>query len=307
MSMLIGNVNEDVPQRDLHERVVNNVCFMQPPYGTRRLYLIGDLKELFIIFITVKYYSVEGERPAKFVESHFGKHSGAKNLQFLKGTTTLAFIYEPKTPADKGGIIIAVDSRASAGEYISSKSVMKILDIGDRMVATMAGGAADCQFWTRIVAKYCTLYELREKTEITVAAASKYFQNVLYSYRNHGLSVGSMIAGFDKRGPAIFKVDSEGQRVQLKLCSIGSGSLSAYGVLDNFYQLKMTDDEAYKLARRAIMHATYRDIASGGVCNMAHITPTEKIRFPPLDVSQLYYEFAAELGRDIVYEPEMEI
>ncbi|VDO48733.1 unnamed protein product, partial [Onchocerca flexuosa] len=115
MSMLIGNVNEDVPQRDLHERVVNNVCFMQPPYGT----------------------------PAKFVESHFGKHSGAKNLQFLKGTTTLAFIYEPKTPADKGGIIIAVDSRASAGEYISSKSVMKILDIGDRMVATMAGGAAD--------------------------------------------------------------------------------------------------------------------------------------------------------------------
>lgn len=116
-----------------------------------------------------------------------------------------------------------------------------------------------------------------------------------------------MIAGYDKRGPAIFKVDSEGQRVQLKLCSIGSGSLrcvlhifellkpssslihrqgvffsefinlksegiyakyfSAYGVLDNFYQLKMTDDEAYKLARRAIMHATYRDIGSGGVCN----------------------------------------
>ena len=32
---------------------------------------------------------------------------------------------------------------------------MKILDVGDRMVATMAGGAADCQFWTRIVAKYC--------------------------------------------------------------------------------------------------------------------------------------------------------
>lgn len=34
-----------------------------------------------------------------------------------------------------------------------------------------------------------------------------------------------MVAGYDKRGPAIFKVDSEGQRVQLRLCSIGSGSL----------------------------------------------------------------------------------
>ncbi|EJW88462.1 proteasome subunit beta type [Wuchereria bancrofti] len=151
------------------------------------------------------------------------------------------------------------------------------------------------------------MYELREKTEITVAAASKYFQNVLYSYRNHGLSVGSMIAGYDKRGPAIFKVDSEGQRIQLRLCSIGSGSLSAYGILDNFYQPKMTDEEAYKLGRRGIMHATYRDTGSGGVCNMVHISPTEKIRFPAFDVSQLYYEFATELGRDIAYEPEIEI
>ncbi|VDN07320.1 unnamed protein product [Thelazia callipaeda] len=274
--MLTGSVEEDVPQRDLHEPVVENVCFMQPSYGS----------------------------PVEFVQTHFGKNSSAKNLQFLKGTTTLAFIYEPKTANDKGGIIIAADSRASAGEYISSKSIMKVLDIGDRMVATMAGGAADCQFWTRVVAKYCALYELREKTEITVAAASKYFQNVLYSYRNYGLSVGSMIAGYDKRGPAIFRVDNEGQRTQLRLCSVGSGSLSAYGILDTYYQPKMTDEEAYKLGRRAIMHATYRDSGSGGVCNMVHVAPKEKIRFPPLDVSQLYYEFAAELGRDIVYEPD---
>lgn len=87
---------------------------------------------------------------------HFGPKSNAGNLQFRKGTTTLAFIYEPATPNDKGGIVVAVDSRASAGQYISSKSVMKILDVNDKMVATMAGGAADCQFWTRMVAKYCT-------------------------------------------------------------------------------------------------------------------------------------------------------
>ncbi|VDK64385.1 unnamed protein product [Gongylonema pulchrum] len=117
---------------------------------------------------------------------------------------------------------------------------------------------------------------------------------------------GSMIAGYDKRGPAIFRVDSEGQRVQLRLCSIGSGSLSAYGILDNFYEPKMTDEEAQKLGRRAIMHATYRDTGSGGVCNLVHITAKEKIRFPPLDVSQLYYEFADELGRDITYEPNLE-
>ncbi|PIO66616.1 peptidase, T1 family [Teladorsagia circumcincta] len=180
---------------------------------------------------------------------------------------------------------------------------MKILDIGDRMVATMAGGAADCQFWTRTVAKYCNLFELREKTQITVSAASKYFANVLYGYRGMGLSVGSMIAGYDKRGPQIFKVDSDGDRCQLHMCSVGSGSLNAYGILDTHYKPKMTDEEALKLGRRAIMHATYRDTGSGGVCNMVHITPTEKHRLPPIDVSKLWYEFSEELGRDIVYDP----
>ncbi|CAI2292616.1 unnamed protein product [Caenorhabditis sp. 36 PRJEB53466] len=243
-----------------------------------------------------------GIQPVDFMKTHFGATAG-KSMQFRKGTTTLAFVYDPATPNDKGGIIVAVDSRASSGEYISSKSVMKILDIGDRMVATMAGGAADCQFWTRTVAKYCTLYELREKTPITVSAASKYFANVLYGYKGQGLSVGSMVAGYDKKGPQIFKVDSDGDRCSLKVCSVGSGSLNAYGILDNHYKPKMTDDEARKLGLRAIMHATYRDSGSGGVCNLCHITPTEKIRLPPMDVSKLWYEFADELGRDIAYNP----
>jgi hypothetical protein len=36
---------------------------------------------------------------------------------------------------------------------------------------------------------------------------------------------------------------------------------------------------------------------------VVHITPTAKIRFPSMDVSELFYEFAAEIGRDIVYDP----
>uniref|UniRef100_A0A0N4ZKN2 proteasome endopeptidase complex n=1 Tax=Parastrongyloides trichosuri TaxID=131310 RepID=A0A0N4ZKN2_PARTI len=240
--------------------------------------------------------------PKDFVKAHFGE--AAKHNQFRKGTTCLSFCYEPATPNDKGGIIIAVDARASAGAYISSKNVMKILDVSPRMVATMAGGAADCQYWTRVVAKYCTLYELKEKTPITVAAASKYFANLMYSYKNYGLSVGSMVAGYDKRGPGLYMIDNEGRRLSLKMCSVGSGSLNAYGVLDTCYKPKMTDEEARKLGRRAIMHATYRDSGSGGVVNMVHITPDEKIKFPKIDVSDLFYEFADEIGRDIVYDPK---
>jgi 20S proteasome subunit beta 5 len=95
---------------------------------------------------------------------------------FKKGTTTMAFMYKPKTEKDKGGILVAVDSRASGGDYVckyqnrnineiaiskyfnvflATKDVMKILSINERMVATMAGGAADCQFWVQQVSKYC--------------------------------------------------------------------------------------------------------------------------------------------------------
>lgn len=76
-----------------------------------------------------------------------------------------------------------------------------------------------------------------------------------------------MIAGIDNRGPKIFSVDSEGSRSDLKMCSLGSGSINAYAILDTYYTPQMTDEEALKLGRRAIMHATYRDAGSGGVCN----------------------------------------
>lgn len=73
-----------------------------------------------------------------------------------------------------------------------------------------------------------------------------------------------MVAGYDKRGPGLFYIDQDGQRLPMHVCSIGSGSLNAYGILDTQYKPKMTDEEALKLARRAIMHATYRDGGSGG-------------------------------------------
>ena len=74
----------------------------------------------------------------------------------------------------------------------------------------MAGGAADCAFWERDLGMRCRLHELRNKERISVAAASKLLANTLYSYRGYGLSVGTMIAGWDKTGPALYYVDNDG-------------------------------------------------------------------------------------------------
>ena len=45
-----------------------------------------------------------------------------------------------------------------------------------------------------------------------------------------------MIAGWDPEGPGLYYVDSDGQRTKGQVFSVGSGSLYAYGVLDNGYK-----------------------------------------------------------------------
>ena len=47
---------------------------------------------------------------------------------------------------------------------------------------------------------------------------------------------GTMIAGWDPHGPGLYYVDSDGQRTKGQIFSVGSGSLYAYGVLDNGYK-----------------------------------------------------------------------
>lgn len=199
-------------------------------------------------------------QPARFLAQFTDVDStnAAARIKLKHGTTTLAFRY-------KGGVVIAVDSRASAGSYIASGSVKKVIEINPYLLGTMAGGAADCQYWETYLGMQCRLYELRNKERISVAAASKILSNLVYSYKGMGLSMGTMICGWDKTGPAIFYVDSEGSRMKGDLFSVGSGSTFAYGVLDQGYHWDLEYDEALDLARRSIYAATHRDAYSGNV------------------------------------------
>jgi 20S proteasome subunit beta 5 len=185
-------------------------------------------------------------------------------LNLKKGTTTLGFRFQ-------GGVILAVDSRASSGQYVASQTVQKVLEINDFLLGTMAGGAADCQFWERVLGMECRLWELRNGSRITVAAASKILANITYSYRNYDLSMGTMVAGWDKYGPSLYFVDDQGVRVKHDIFSVGSGSIYAYGVLDTGYHFNLSVADAIDLARKSIFHATYRDGGSGGYVSVYHI------------------------------------
>ena len=66
---------------------------------------------------------------------------------------------------------------------LSSLYFFQIIPINRYLMGTMAGGAADCMYWERVLSKQCRLYELRNKQRISVAAASKLLSNICFEYK----------------------------------------------------------------------------------------------------------------------------
>lgn len=215
-------------------------------------------------------------------------HPLSKDIKMNHGTTTLGFVFN-------GGVLIAVDSRASMGSYIGSGTVKKVIEISRYLLGTMAGGAADCSYWERNLAFQTRVHELREGKRISVAAASKLLSNTLYGYRGYGLSMGTMIAGWDEDlGPNLYYIDNDGTRLKGDLFSVGSGATYAYGVLDNEYRKDLTVQEAVDLGKRAIYHATHRDAYSGGVINVYCITADGWTKHESVDMNVLHNGIYAE-------------
>uniref|UniRef100_A0A673X1W3 Proteasome subunit beta type-5 n=1 Tax=Salmo trutta TaxID=8032 RepID=A0A673X1W3_SALTR len=129
------------------------------------------------------------------------------------------------------GVIVAVDSRATTGAYIASQTVKKVIEFNPYLLGTMVGGA------------------LRDKEGISVGAASKLLANMVYQYKGRGLSMGTMVCGWDKRGPGLYYVDSEGNRVCGDLFEVGSGSRYAYGAVDSGLRQAMSVEEACELVQ----------------------------------------------------------
>jgi len=165
--------------------------------------------------------------------------------------------------------------------------VRKVIEINDFLLGTMAGGAADCQFWEKYVAMQCRVYELRNGQAPSVAMASMMLCSIMRQYKGYGLSMGTMFTGSDKSGASLYYIDNDATRLRGRLFAVGSGGTFAYGVLDTNYRYDMNLDEAVNLGIRAIASATYKDSASGGVVRVYHVTNDGKwnIIHDQIDVS----------------------
>ncbi len=173
------------------------------------------------------------------------------------GTTTVGIL-------GKDFVLLAAESKATAGYLVASKEAKKIYKINDRIAASIAGSVGDSQMLIRILKAEAKLYELENKA-ISVEALATLLSNLMQGSRIFPYITEVLLAGFDKKGFHIFDVDALGGVIEEKrFVATGSGSPLALGVLESEYRENLSKEEAIELATRAIRAAMERDVFSGG-------------------------------------------
>jgi 20S proteasome subunit beta 5 len=171
------------------------------------------------------------------------------------------------------------------------------VEINERLLGTIAGGAADCFFWFRQLNQTMRIHELKHKERLSATSASKILSDTLAQYRGYGLSVGTMISGFDGENPVLYFVDNDGTRLRGNVFSVGSGSTYAYGVMDTEYRYDLSLEEAIELGKRAIYHAGHRDAMSGGEINLYHVHRDGWTKIlTKVSINELHDQYEAEKG-----------
>ena len=182
--------------------------------------------------------------------------------QIKKGTTTCAI-----TCTD--GVVLAADTRASAGFFIADRHVMKIQKVDEHLGMTIAGGVADAQNLVDTMRYNSNIYRLSKKELIPVSSAARLCSNILFNQRYFPYYVQIIMAGFDHREKEgkIYNIDLFGSMTTEKFISTGSGSPVAYGYLESEFKDGISVNEAYKLAIQSIAAAIRRNAGTGDNIN----------------------------------------
>jgi len=163
----------------------------------------------------------------------------------------------------KDYVVLAADKRATAGLYISHKKVEKIHKVTDYMAMTISGLVADAQVLVDEAKAIAKQYELLTGVKPSVKSIATYLSNILSSYlRLVPFIVQLLVGGYDTR-PRLYYVDLFGTLSEEKYMATGSGSPTAFGVLEKEYREDMSLDEAKELAKSAVKAALERDAWSG--------------------------------------------
>lgn len=187
-----------------------------------------------------------------------------KDNIYMSGTTTLGLICN-------GGVVLATESQATMGNLKANITAPKIYKIAPRISITISGGVADCQQVAKIMSANLNIRKYEIGREVSVKAAAQLTSVLLYQNRSYISML--VLGGVDESGPHIYTLDPLGSLLEEpKFGATGSGSVLAYGVLEDEYKEGMGIEEGKELAIRAIKAAKARDINSGGRIQIHKIT-----------------------------------
>ena len=178
-----------------------------------------------------------------------------------------------------GGVVMAGDRRATAGNLIAHREMEKVFPADDYSCVGIAGAAGVA---VELVRLFQVDLEHYEKIEGALLSLDGKANRLATMIRNNlglamqGLTVVPLFAGYDldREIGRIFSYDVAGGRYEEQQHhSIGSGSLFARGSLKKRWREGLTADEAVRVVVEALSDAADDDSATGGPDSDRQIYP----------------------------------
>ena len=186
--------------------------------------------------------------------------------EYMKGSTTIGMIC-------KDGVVLATDKRATMGNLIADKEAKKLYKIDDYIAMTIAGSVGDAQSLVRLISAETKIYKMRTGNYMPPHSCATLLSNILHGNRHFPFLTQLVIGGYDNlHGPKLFSLDPVGGlNEETSFTATGSGSPTAFGVLEAEYKKDMTLNEGKELAVKALVSAMERDAYSGNGVSLAVI------------------------------------
>ena len=180
-----------------------------------------------------------------------------------EGTTVLALRWN-------GGVVMAGDRRATAGNLIAHKRVRKVYPADRYSAVAISGTAGMAIELIKLFQTELEHYEKIEDTRLSLEGKANFLarlvrQNLPLAFQ--GLVVVPLFCGFDERDGTghLYTFDVVGGRYEEQdYAATGSGGLEARSFLKTIFRDDLDRDDAIALAIEGLVAASEEDAATGG-------------------------------------------
>ena len=145
------------------------------------------------------------------------------------GTTTVGLVCSD-------GVILATDTRVTAGGFIAHKRGKKLLQVSDNLAVTISGGVTDAQNVIDTLRVLSRSYQIEKGVPLPVIRRHASSRTSSSSSRYYPYIAVVIVGGYDKVGGSIYNLDFFGSVLKENVTSTGSGSPVALGVLEEGYR-----------------------------------------------------------------------